>query len=164
MIAAVFGVIAASTRPGSIVHVPGVTSTNTGRAPAAMGAYAVAENVNAGRMTSSPQPMPRAFSATSMVTVPLDMSTPCLAPWYAANRSSNSAALGPGSGKPPHRPLRTTSVTAATSSSSPFGHSGYGSERTGGPPLIASSAIAPTFLVVPMPPWTGSLTPVAGRA
>ena len=38
MIAAVFGVIAASTCSGSIVQVAGVTSTNTGSAPAAIGA------------------------------------------------------------------------------------------------------------------------------
>ena len=59
----------------------GVTSTNTGSAPAAIGAYAVAANVSAGTMTSSPQPMPSAFSATSIVTVPFAIRTPCFAPW-----------------------------------------------------------------------------------
>ena len=81
MMAAVFGVMAASTWSGSMVQVLGVTSTNTGSAPAAMGAYAVAEKVSAGTITSSPQPMPRALSATSIVTVPFDMSTPCREPW-----------------------------------------------------------------------------------
>ena len=38
MIARVRSVIAASTRSGSIVQVSGVTSTNTGIAPAAIGA------------------------------------------------------------------------------------------------------------------------------
>ena len=42
-------------------HVSGVTSTMTGSAPAAIGAYAVAANVSAGMITSSPQPMPSAL-------------------------------------------------------------------------------------------------------
>ena len=81
MIARVRGVIAASTASGSIVHVAGVTSTNTGSAPAAIGAYAVALNVRAGTITSSPQPMPSALSATSIVTVPFDIKIPWRAPW-----------------------------------------------------------------------------------
>jgi hypothetical protein len=80
MIALVRGVIAASTWSGSIVHVARVTSTKTGRAPAAMAAYGVALKVNAGTTTSSPQPMPSALSATSIVTVPLDINTPWRAP------------------------------------------------------------------------------------
>ena len=74
-------VIAPSTRSGSIVHVSGVTSTMTGSAPAAIGAYAVAANVNAGMMTSSPHPMPRALHATSIVTVPFIIRMPWRAPW-----------------------------------------------------------------------------------
>jgi len=35
----------------------------------------VAANVSAGTITSSPHPMSSAFSATSMVTVPLAMTT-----------------------------------------------------------------------------------------
>ncbi len=42
MIALVRGVIAASTRSGSMVQVRGSTSTMTGSVPAAIGAYAVA--------------------------------------------------------------------------------------------------------------------------
>jgi len=81
MIARVRGVTAASTWPGSMVSVPGTTSQNTGSAPAAIAAYGVAEKVSAGTITSSPPPIPRALSATSMVTVPLDITTPCLDPW-----------------------------------------------------------------------------------
>jgi len=81
MIARVRGVIAASTSAGSIVQVSGVTSTITGSAPAAIGAYTVAANVSAGMITSSPQPIPSALRATSIVTVPLDISTPYRAPW-----------------------------------------------------------------------------------
>jgi hypothetical protein len=80
MIAFVLGVTAASTCRGSIVQVSLVTSTMTGSAPATIGAQAVAANVSAGTMTSSPHPIPRAFKATSIVTVPLAMRTPCFAP------------------------------------------------------------------------------------
>src|SRR5436190_1332803 len=156
MIARVRGVIAASTRSGSIVHVSRVTSTITGSAPAAIGAYTVAANVSAGTITSSPHPIPSALSATSIVTVPFAIRIPWRAPWYAANASSNAAALGPGSGNPPHRPPRTTASTAATSSSSPWGQSGYGVVLTGSPPEIASCAIDP-----PVPP-DGYLDPPAG--
>jgi hypothetical protein len=41
----------------------------------------VAANVSAGTITSSPQPIPSAFSATSIVTVPLTITMPCAAPW-----------------------------------------------------------------------------------
>ena len=81
MIARVRGVTAASTASGSIVQVASVTSTNTGSAPAAIGAYAVALNVSAGTITSSPHPIPSAFSATSIVTVPFDIKIPWRAPW-----------------------------------------------------------------------------------
>ena len=81
MIARVLGVTAASTWSGSMVRVSPRTSQNTGRAPAAMAAYGVAAKVRAGTITSSPQPMPRALRATSMVTVPLAMTTPCREPW-----------------------------------------------------------------------------------
>ena len=141
MIARVRGVIAASTRSGSMHHVSGVTSTMTGRAPAAIGAYAVAANVRAGTITSSPHPTSSALHATSIVTVPFIIKTPWRAPWYAAKASSNAAAFTPGSGKPPHSPPRTTSDTASTYSSSGAGHAGYGVERTGVPPFTASSAI-----------------------
>ena len=58
-----------------------MTSTKTGSAPAAIGAYAVAANVSAGTITSSPQPMPSALQATSIVTVPFIIKIPCRAPW-----------------------------------------------------------------------------------
>ena len=81
MIALVVGVMAASTRSGSMHQVSGETSTMTGSAPAAIGAYAVAANVSAGMMTSSPHPIPSAFSATSIVMVPFDIRMPWAAPW-----------------------------------------------------------------------------------
>ena len=81
MIARVRSVIAASTSSGSIVQVSGVTSTMTGSAPAAIGAYAVAAKVSAGTITSSPHPIPSALQATSIVIVPFTIRTPCAAPW-----------------------------------------------------------------------------------
>jgi len=81
MMARVREVTAASTWSGSTVRVPGRTSQNTGSVPAAMAAYGVAANVSAGTITSSPQPIPRALRATSMVTVPLAITTPCREPW-----------------------------------------------------------------------------------
>ncbi len=124
MIARVAGVIAASTRSGSIVQRSGSTSTNTGSAPAATAAYGVAEKVSAGMITSSPQPMPSAFSATSMVIVPFAITIPCAAPWYDAKPAANRAARGPGSGNPPSWPSRSTSVTAVMSRSSSCGQTG----------------------------------------
>ena len=91
-IARVRGVIAASTWSGSIVHLSASTSTNTGSAPAATAAYGVAANVSAGTITSSPQPMPSALSATSMVTVPLAITTPCRRP---GRRRSPPRTRGP---------------------------------------------------------------------
>ena len=81
MMARVREVTAASTWSGSTVRVPARTSQNTGSAPAAMAAYGVAAKVSAGTITSSPQPIPRALRATSMVTVPLAITTPCREPW-----------------------------------------------------------------------------------
>src|SRR5262249_31442794 len=66
-----------------------------------------------------------------------DITIPCSAPWYAAKRSANSAAFGPGSGQPPICPLRTTSATASTSRSEISGQAGKGSLRTGAAPRIA---------------------------
>ena len=47
-------------------------SQNTGTAPAVTTALTVAMNVNAGTITSSPQPTPSAASATRSAAVPLD--------------------------------------------------------------------------------------------
>ena len=85
---------------------------------------AVAANVSAGTMTSSPQPMPSALSATSRVTVPFIITIPWRAPWSAANRLAKAAAAGAGVGWPPQTPDRTTALTAATSVSSTSGQAG----------------------------------------
>ena len=56
--ALVFGVMAASIRLTSMLQVFGSQSTNTAVAPATQMASAVAKNVFAVVMTSSPVPMP----------------------------------------------------------------------------------------------------------
>ncbi len=59
----------------------GDVDESPGSAPAAIGAYAVAANVSAGTITSSPHPMSSALHATSIVTVPFIIKTPWRAPW-----------------------------------------------------------------------------------
>ena len=52
-----------ATESGSILNVRGSTSAKTGFAPHIETADAVAKNVNAGTITSSPGPIPTARSA-----------------------------------------------------------------------------------------------------
>src|SRR5512134_332838 len=113
----------------------------TGIAPATIGAEAVAWNVYAGTITSSPQPMPAARNATSIVTVPFAIGTAYPPPCISANFCASAAVLGPGYGYPPHCPDLITSVTASISRWSHTGQAGYGSVRVFGPPNIASSDI-----------------------
>lgn len=68
--AAVRGVQAAATCSAVISSVRGSTSTRTGRAPVATTASTVAMKVLAGTITSSPEPMPSARSASSSAAVP----------------------------------------------------------------------------------------------
>ena len=63
MIAFVLGVIAASIFSGSMLNVSGLMSTNTGVAFAKPIALAVATNVNAVVITSSPRPIFKALNA-----------------------------------------------------------------------------------------------------
>src|SRR5262245_48690313 len=95
MIAAVFGVMAASTAEGSMSAVGGSTSASTGVAPAETTASAVAKNVLGGRMTSSPGPMPAACSMSSKAAVPEPTPTAVVAPTYVASAASNAAPSGP---------------------------------------------------------------------
>jgi hypothetical protein len=80
MTAAVRGVIASWTPDAVISSVAGLTSTNTGLAPTANTASAVAMNVLAGTMTSSPGPMPSAARLSWRAAVPLATPTPCRTP------------------------------------------------------------------------------------
>src|SRR5262249_26364823 len=59
-----------------IVWLTGSTSEKTGIAPAMTAALADAMKVRGGTMTSSPEPMPQAYSASSSATVPLATPSP----------------------------------------------------------------------------------------
>src|SRR5487761_1149447 len=98
MIALVRRVISRATDAMSIQAVAGSTSAKTGRAMHATGAYAVAANVIAGTITSSPGPTASAFRATSSAEVPEVVVIAKRAVCIAANRSSSSAALRFGEG------------------------------------------------------------------
>ena len=71
MMALVFGPTFSRTSAGSIVAVTGSTSAKMGRAPHIETEEAVAKNVNAGTITSSPGPTPAARSAAWRAAVPL---------------------------------------------------------------------------------------------
>ncbi len=70
MIARVRGVIRAATSSTSRLNVCGSTSAKTGTAPRRAIASAVAKNVNAGQITSSPGPMPIASMPSTSASVP----------------------------------------------------------------------------------------------
>ena len=94
MIAFVRSVIARSTSAGSRFSVAGSMSTKTGVAPRRAIASAVAKNVNAGQMTSSPSPIPSASSASTSASVPLATPIACWTPRYSAASRSNALDLG----------------------------------------------------------------------
>ena len=76
-IALVRDVIFDSEDAGSRLNVEGSMSANTGVAPSRAIAPAAAKNENAGVITSSPGPMPRAHSAASNASLPDDTPTAC---------------------------------------------------------------------------------------
>jgi len=80
MMAFVRGVSAASTADGSRQKVSRSTSTMMGVALHSTTALAVATNVYAGTITSSPASIPPASKATRNATVPLHTAMPCLVP------------------------------------------------------------------------------------
>src|SRR5262249_29613640 len=112
MIARVRGVIRAATSSASRLSVSGSTSAKTGVAPRRAIASAVAKNVNAGQMTSSPTLIPMASITSTSASVPL--ATPIVSGTfrYAAASSSKAAQLGPNT----NRPSSSTSAKACWSS------------------------------------------------
>ena len=68
-------------------------STNTGEAPTLVTASEVEIHEIAGTKTSSPLPIPIAFSNISIESVPLAQAIKCLTPKYALNSSSNFKIL-----------------------------------------------------------------------
>ena len=114
MIARVRAVTAAATARGSMLKVRGSMSTNAGHAPTWRMAFAVAMQVNAGQITSSPGPTPLRCSAICIAEVHELVATACSAPIHAASRCSNSTAFGPWL----THPERMTGATALASRSS----------------------------------------------
>src|SRR3954470_9477804 len=70
-------------------------SAKTGVAPRRAIDSAVAENVNAGQITSSPGPMPSASSTSTIASVPLATPTVSGTPRYCAASRSNALTFGP---------------------------------------------------------------------
>ena len=89
------------------------TSAKTGRAPCRTAALAVAQKVSGAVITSSPGPTPQAKSAASRAVVPEERATAKRAPTRSAKASSKASTRGP----VVSQPERSTSTTAATSSS-----------------------------------------------
>jgi hypothetical protein len=111
------GVTAASAAAGSIRYVAGSQSTSTTRAPIRATASAVAMNVFAGRIASSPGPTPTARNASSSASVPLATPTQCWTPANAAYSRSNPATSSPPtnavSASTRLKPTATSSATSA---------------------------------------------------
>ena len=80
MMALVFFVMARSIKAGSILRDMGSLSTSFIVAPVYSTAFAVAIMVKAGKMTSSPGPMPSAAITRCSATVPLAHATACSQP------------------------------------------------------------------------------------
>src|SRR5690349_9025512 len=91
----ILGLLTWKLNPGSMFHVFGSTSTNTGTAPAWSTASVVLAYVNGGTATRSPGFTPNATSAECIVAVPLQCAIAYLAPTYCANWRSNSATSCP---------------------------------------------------------------------
>ena len=87
--------VAAASASGSMQRVAGSTSTKTGLAPTASIASAVAANVIATVITSSPGLVPSAIRARRSASVPDATVIACRAPASAANSASNAATSGP---------------------------------------------------------------------
>jgi Transmembrane secretion effector len=118
MTAAVRGVIAAATAPGSMQKVAGSMSANTGVARARAATPAVAAKEKEGTITSSPGPMPRARRDSHRAAVPELTATQCRPATSPANSASNSATCRPCTTCPERR----TSVAAVISFSPSSGH------------------------------------------
>ena len=87
--------IASSIFLGSILNVSGSISTKTGLALTMPIASAVATNVNAVVITSSPAPISKARNAICNASVPEFNATVYLQPIYSASSLSKALTLGP---------------------------------------------------------------------
>src|SRR5262249_1853355 len=95
MMALVRAVTLAASKSGSRFHVSGWQSTTTGIAPARAIAEAQEIMVKLGKITSSPAPILRAASATSMATLPLLTAMPCAQPISLEKPVSSFLTNGP---------------------------------------------------------------------
>jgi hypothetical protein len=95
------------------LNVMGSMSQNTGLSPAFQTAPAVAKKVKAGRITSSPGSSSSAFSGRRRASVPLAQPTA----WRQPTRSAISVSSRSTAGPRMKRWERTTSMSAASSSS-----------------------------------------------
>src|SRR5205823_11546149 len=93
-------------------------STSTGFAPQCITAAAVATNVIDGQRTSSPGPMPSAFSARKSAAVPFETATASVVPVRLANAFSNACVRGPAVIQAESRVLRTSFSSRSSNSSS----------------------------------------------
>src|SRR5215211_102036 len=110
----VLRVILAATSSGSSTSVRGSISAKTGVAPVRAIASAVAKNVKAGQMTSSPGPAPSASSAMTIASVPLATPIASGTPRYAAASRSKAATFGPSTKR---LDSRTSSIACRSSGS-----------------------------------------------
>ncbi len=93
MTASVRGPIAAATASGPSARVSSSMSTQTGVAPAATTALAVAAQVKLGTRTSPVMPAQTRLAKSAAAAE--FTATACGTPWYAANSSSNASTWGP---------------------------------------------------------------------
>ena len=105
MTARVRGLIAAASVAGVIRSVSSLTSAKRGVAPARTIAAALAMNVLAGTMTSSPGPMPSAVRVSCSASVPFATATAYSVPQKRAQLRSKDPTAGP----PIYRPRSTES-------------------------------------------------------
>ena len=111
-IARVAGVSRAATSSGSRLSVSGSMSAKTGVAPLRAIASAVAKNVKAGQITSSPRPIPSASRTSTIASVPF--ATPIA--WPAPSAAAASASKLASSGPRMKRPLSSVRLKACCSS------------------------------------------------
>ena len=131
MMQLVRGVTRDRTDWGSMFSVLGSLSAKTGRAPAAITAPAVAKNVKAGRITSSPGLTPQARRLSAKASVPDATPTANRRPQYWAISCSKASSCGP----------RTKVCVARTSSMA----------RRTSFSMVANCARRSTIGIAPMP-------------
>ena len=117
MIAFVRDVSRRSTSAGSRFSVAASTSANTGVAPTRAIDSAVAKNVNAGQMTSSPAPIPSASRTSTSASVPFATPTVSGTPRYSAASCSKAATFGPNTNVPCSSTSAKASLSAGMSGS-----------------------------------------------